>query len=242
MDCDALSRYLDLYLDGELALEERAEVEAHVRGCGACREVVTAEARFRAVLRQHLLSVRAPGSLREQVRERLMMARRRPSPAVWTPPLAYAAAVACVAVLGYMVIATYPKSPDPVAGAVAAHVAASGLEVSGDRSQVESFLNANAPFSYRLPVPEQDGIRLVGARVTRLNGLPAVVYQYDTGGRRFTVAQYRAPEGVEEVPAHLDHRDGFTVATYPDRGLVQTLVGDLPDGEVSRIVPAAWTH
>ena len=24
------------------------------------------------------------------------------------------------------------------------------------------------------------------------------------------------------------------------RGLVQTLVGDLPDGEVSRIIPVAW--
>ena len=101
MDCDVLSRYLDLYLDGELAIEERSEVEAHVRTCGACRAVVTAEARFRAVLRQQLLSVRAPGSLREQVRERLA-ARRRPVAMAWMPPLAYAAAVAAVAVLGYV--------------------------------------------------------------------------------------------------------------------------------------------
>jgi anti-sigma factor (TIGR02949 family) len=241
MDCDVLSRYLDLYLDGELAIEERSEVEAHVRTCDACRTVVTSEARFRAVLRQHLLSVRAPGSLREQVRERLEV-RRRPVLTAWMPPLAYAAAVAGVAVLGYVVIATYPKAPDPVAGAVAAHVAASGPEVSGDRDQVDSFLRTHAPFSYRLPLQDGEGIRLVGARVTRLNGIPAVVYQYDRGGRRFSVAQYQPPEGVDEVPPRMDHQDGYTVATYPDRGLVQTLVGDLPDGEISRIVPAAWSR
>jgi anti-sigma factor (TIGR02949 family) len=239
MDCETLSRYLDLYLDGELAVEERVEVEAHVRGCDACRRIVTGEARFRAVLRQQLLSVRAPGSLREAVHERLA-SRRRHSPLNWMPTLAYAAAVAGVAVLGYAVIATYPKAPDPVAGAVAAHVAASGPEVSGDREQVESFLRTHAPFSYRLPLADREDIRLVGARVTRLNGLPAVVYQYEAGGKRFSVAQYQPPEGGGEVAPRLDHQDGYTVATYPDRGLVQTLVGDLPDGEVSRIIPAAW--
>ncbi len=241
MDCNTLARYLDLYLDGELAAEERGEIETHVRGCEACRRLVQGEARFRAVLRQQLLSVRAPGSLHRQVREHLE-SRRRFARASWGMPLAYAAAVASVAVLGYAVVATYPKAPDPVAGAVAAHVAASGPEVSGDRQQVDTFLKANAPFSYRLPLQEREGLRLVGARVTRLNGIPAVLYQYDAGGRRFTVAQYPPPTGSGEVSPRLDHRDGYTVATYPDQGLVQTLVGDLPEGEVSRIVPAAWSR
>ncbi len=241
MECDVLSRYMDLYLDGELAVQERVEVETHIRGCEGCRRFVTGESRFRAVLRQQMLAVRAPGSLRDQVTEKLKGHRRSSTPA-WRPSIAYAAAVAGVAILGYLVIATYPKAQDPVAGAVAAHVASTGLEMSGDRDQVETFLRLHAPFSYRLPVADREGIRLVGARVTRLNGLPAVVYQYDAGGKMFSVAQYRIPEGAAEVQPRLDHQDGFTVATYPDRGLIQTLVGDLPDGEVSRIVPAAWTY
>lgn len=237
MDCDALTRYLDLYLDGELAPEERVEVEAHLRSCDGCRGVASSESRFRASVRQHLLSVRAPRSLRDSVRQRLLE-RRQASPLAWMPPLAYAAAVAGVAVMGYLVVGTWPKAPDPVQGAVAAHVAVSGPEVSGDREQVESFLRTRAPFPYRLPLTEQADLRLVGARVTRLSGVPAVVYLYDAGGRRFSVAQYLPPEGVEPPAAHLDHRDGYTVATYPDRGLVQTVVGDLPEGELSRIVPA----
>jgi anti-sigma factor (TIGR02949 family) len=241
MDCDALMRYLDLYLDGELAPEERAEVDAHLRTCPGCSGIATAENRFRGLVRQHLQSVRAPRSLRNAVQERLVE-RRRGAPATWMPPLAYAAAVAGIAVLGYAVIATYPKAPDPVLGAVAAHVAVSAPEVSGDREQVESFLRTRAPFPYRLPVAERDDVRLVGARVTRLSGVPAVVYLYDAGGRRFSVAQYLPPEGAEPPAARLDHRDGYTVATYPEGGLVQTLVGDLPDGEVSRIVPAVLTR
>jgi len=239
MDCSSLSRYVDLFLDGELASQERAEVEQHLRTCEPCRDAVNRESRFRASLRQAMQAMRAPGSLHEQVAARIREggAPRLPR---WAPTLAYAAGVAVIAALGYLLVGTTLSTEGPELRALAIHQESQNTEVLGDRGRVESFLKARAPFAYRLPVEERDGVRLVGARLARLDGVPAVVYLYDASGRRFSVAQYPAPEGWHPGPAHVGHRDGFTYATYGDSGLVQTVVGDLPEPEMSRIVPAAW--
>lgn len=239
MDCSSLSRYVDLFLDDELADAERAEVEQHLRGCEPCRDAVNRESRFRASLQQAMRAVRAPNSLRDQVAARI---REAGAPRVprWVPTLAYAAGVAAIAALGYAIVANTLSTPGPEQRALAIHQESQNTEVLGDRGRVESFLRARAPFAFRLPVADSDQVRLVGARITRLDGVPAVVYLYDAGGRRFTVAQYPAPDGWRPGPARVGRSDGFTYATYGDSGLVQTVVGDLPEPEMSRIVPAAW--
>jgi hypothetical protein len=90
-------------------------------------------------------------------------------------------------------------------------------------------------------VPDREGVRLLGARVTQLaSGTPAVVYLYDVGGRRITVAQYPLPDGEAPSGLRLNRKDGLTVATFPAGGLVQTLVGDVPEREVPNILPASF--
>lgn len=239
MECDSLSRYVDLFLDDELADAERTEVEQHLRRCEPCRDAVNRESRFRSSLQQAMRAVRAPNSLREQVTARIREGAVARTPR-WVPTLAYAAGIAAVAALGYALVATTMSSPEPEQRVLAIHRESRDTEVLGDRGRVESFLRARAPFAFRLPIQESEGVRLVGARIARLDGVPAVVYLYDAGGRHFTVAQYPAPSGWRPGPARVGHRDGFTVATYGDSGLVQTVVGDLPEREFSRIVPAAW--
>lgn len=239
MECDSLSRYVDLFLDGELADRERAEVEQHLRSCPTCREAVQRESRFRDSLRETMRAMRAPSSLREQVTARIREGAGARTPR-WVPTLAYAAGIAAVAALGYALVATTLSTPEPEQRVLAIHRESRDTEVLGDRGRVESFLRARAPFAYRLPIEESEGVRLVGARIVRLDGVPAVVYLYDAGGRQFTVAQYPAPSGGRPGPARVGRRDGFTFATYGDSGLVQTVVGDLPEREMSRIVPAAW--
>ncbi len=240
MDCETLARYLDLYLDGELALEERAEVEAHLKGCPGCQEAAAAEVRFRTGLRQALLSARAPASLREQVSRRLQQEVSAAGNARFLPALLAAAAVLMIAVVGYGVLALWTVPEDPVQDVVEAHRVSSDSEVFGDRDQVLGFLRAHAPFRFRVPVPDGEDARLVGARVTRFGASPAVVYLYDVGGRRVTIAQYPAPDTGPGPGLRLDRRAGFVVATYGDQGLTQTVVSDLPDREVRRFLPASY--
>jgi len=239
MNCDVLGRYLDLYLDGELALEERAEVEAHLRACEQCRQAATHEARFRAAVRHALLTVRAPRSLHEQVARRLR-ARASEQPR-FNMALAWAASIAVVVGVGYGGVVIL-SSDDPLDDVVAVHAASSGSEVYGDMEHVNAFLRQHAPFTYRVPFVDRDGLRLVGARVTRVAALPAIVYLYDFKGRRISVAQYPLSDPAQPAGVRVDHRDGYTVATWRDSGLQQAVVGDAPDREVMQILPAAWAN
>jgi len=234
MNCDVLDRYLDLYLDGELAAEERAEVEVHLRACGPCREAATIEARLRAAVRQTLLSVRAPGSLHEAVAQRVRDGRLPVHRT--TLIVAYAAVVTVVAGAGYGAVAFF-SATSPADDAVAVHLAASGSEVLGDRGQVTEFLKTHAPFAFQLPLEDREGVRLVGARVTTLGAVPAVVYLYDVDGQRVSVAQY--PQGdLAEDHVRLDRRSGVTVASWfrpvmpvrkvVTRSLRGMLLGEMP--------------
>ncbi len=241
MDCEVLSRYLDLYLDGELALEERAEVEAHVRTCDECKTAISLETRFRAALRQSFSTIRAPGSLHEGVARRLREHRAGSRTPAWGPSLAYAATLLVVAGAGYAFLTMTASPPDPASSVVAAHTASSGTEVYGDVERVSTFLKEHAPFQAHVPIGDREGLRLIGARVTQLaSGTPAIVYLYDLGGRRMTVAQYPAPEGAAPSGVRLGRQDGLTVVTFPEGGLVQTLVGDVPEREVPKIIPASF--
>lgn len=240
MDCETLARYLDLYLDGELALEERAEIEAHLRGCPQCRESASAEIRFRSGLRQAMLSARAPASLREQVVRRVRENANHAGNGRFLTSLLAAAAVLLIAVVGYGVISVWPLDEDPVEDLIKAHRASSGSEVFGNLEQVMEFLRTHAPFPFRLPQPEGPEARLVGARVTNLGSSPAVLYLYDVKGRRVTIAQYPARDEGPGSQVRLDRRSGFVVATYGDQGLRQTVVSDLPDGVVRRFLPASY--
>lgn len=237
MTCDDLSRYLDLYLDGELAIRERSEVEAHLRSCEACRTAMTMEFRFRQAFRETMLELKAPRSLHSGIRARLARRHAKTTPR-WIPTLAYAVSIAVVAGAGYGVVAVATDSPDPTDQVVDVHMAVSGSEILGDKARVEPFLAMKAPFATRIPIEDRDGIRLVGARVTRLGPHPAVVYLYDVNGHSMSVAQY--PVGSDPLPSgvNVDRRKGYTVATWPDHGLIQTFVGDLPESGVKSFLPA----
>ncbi|MBM4394818.1 MAG: zf-HC2 domain-containing protein [Deltaproteobacteria bacterium] len=238
MECEVLGRYLDLYLDGELAVEERAEIEAHLRGCESCRMAATHEARFRTAVRHAMLGVRAPRSLHEQVARRLR-SRADEAPRVGMV-VAWAASIAVV--IGVAFGASTVLGPaDPLDDAVAVHAAASGSEVWGDAARVTGFLRERAPFTFRVPIEDREGLRLVGARVTRLGTSPAIVYQYDLGGRRVSVAQYPLSDPARPGGLRMDQRRGYTVATWADSGLEQAVVGDAPEQEVMRIIPASYS-
>ena len=83
------------------------------------------------------------------------------------------------------------------------------------------FVKANAPFAADVPLESGQGLQLVGARLTQVDGRVAVIYQYDKAGQRVSVLQ--AVGATEETStaassSRLDHRQGYGVLTFGSRG------------------------
>jgi anti-sigma factor (TIGR02949 family) len=79
--CDAFRRQVSPYLDGELLGEDRAEFEAHVAGCTACRESLDHERSVVDAIRRSLPLYEAPTELRARVER--MAQEHRPAPPGW---------------------------------------------------------------------------------------------------------------------------------------------------------------
>src|SRR5574341_1302496 len=67
MKCDDVERFVHPYVDGEFDEAERAQLERHVDGCAACRDLVAFQSTFKANLKTRLRRPAAPAELRGRV-------------------------------------------------------------------------------------------------------------------------------------------------------------------------------
>lgn len=108
ISCEHVQALSTPYVDGELPAPQRAVVEAHLRTCSACREVVAGERQGRAALVACRLSLRGVSGLCGTARARGSAARSgrvRPARRFGRLPVAATLGLVCVGVLGYGVLA-----------------------------------------------------------------------------------------------------------------------------------------
>ena len=249
MTCDEVRHTMYVYLDDEFAAPEAEAFRRHLDGCDGCRSLAQSESRFLNHVRERLPAPEMPEGMEARVRMALAsapapeQAQAAPRSYSWVAaPLALAAGA--LMTLGAWT-ALGPTGTEDVAlsHAVAAHQTAMPLEVKGGEESVRRFVKANAPFAAEVPLPSDNDLRLVGARLTQVDGRVAVIYEYDKGGQRVSVLQ-AVPQGTSaERPAvrtRLDHRQGYGVLTFGSRGLNNAVVGQLPEGEMRRLVPVSY--
>ena len=67
-DCERALASIELYLDGELAVEVAAEVHAHVEGCSPCAERAAFERRLKEIVRGACSGCEPPPELLARIR------------------------------------------------------------------------------------------------------------------------------------------------------------------------------
>lgn len=251
------SAWIDDLVTGELADARRAELEAHLGTCEACRAELEALRSMRAAARA--LSGRAPVPAALQMRVRRSLAAAAPAPrralAVW---LGVAATLAVA--FGGLWLAR-PLPPGPPVGAAAPPALAAwpaaafadyrSLRVrrlpldlaTSDKAAVERHLAGRVPFR-----PRVIDLRMMGYTIEG-GGLRSIL------GREGTLVAYRGREGrlvlclmlagrVEDLPPPADTRDhrGFSFRTYregdltaviwQERDILCALVSDAPSESV----------
>ena len=93
-DCEATREAAQAYLDGELAPEDRARLEAHAAGCPSCQRALALQRRLFALLAEPALP-EAPAGLTAAVMRRVAAERARAQR--WQTRVAAAAALAASA-------------------------------------------------------------------------------------------------------------------------------------------------
>ena len=70
VSCADVQKFVHPYLDGEFEDQDRIELEQHLAGCAACREMVAFEQSFKQALKKRVKRPAAPMELRARILER----------------------------------------------------------------------------------------------------------------------------------------------------------------------------
>ncbi len=258
MDCAELARALDAYLDGELAARDRGEAEVHLTACPACRRLADAQGRVRAAVRLSLRVAMGPGapagSAPAAVLERLragLRAERAPAWRRWLTPLRMAAVAACAA--GVLVVLFTQGRTDPlVEDAVRKHSRDLPLEVTAAALGPESvagWFAGKLDFNAAPPRFGGGGVRILGARLSHISDRPAAYVRYQAPRGRFGLFIIDDPERrfgeagravrVGDTTVRLANARGFNVAVWRHDEIVYSLVSDLGEDDLARLVRAA---
>ena len=258
MDCAELVHTLDAYLDGELAPVEEAEAAVHIAACEACRVLADSEARLRAALRKRLKAAMGPGSCAGQapdaLRRRIHLAlvqERKPLLRRIAAPVPLAALAACAA--GALVVLVSHTRPDPlVEESVRTHTRDLPLEVTSAGLGPESIAGwfaGKLDFNAAPPQFRNAEIRMVGARLSNIQDRPAAYVRYDLPRghlglfilddpeRRFGDVGRIVQAGTSTV--RLINARGFNVAVWRRNEIVYSLVSDLDEDDLARLVQRA---
>jgi anti-sigma factor RsiW len=196
----------------------------------------------------------APDSLRRRISVALEAEVERP--ASWwrriLSPLPVAAMAACVA--GALVVFAGHRATDPlVEEAVRKHARDLPLELSTASIAPEvipGMLASKLDFHPRPPTFRGDGVKLVGARLAQLRDWPAAYMRYETprGGRfglfiiddpkRRVADEGHAVRAGPETIWVMNMR-GYNVAVWRRNEIVYSLVSDLDEADLVRLVETA---
>jgi anti-sigma factor (TIGR02949 family) len=250
MQCGEIDRFIQAYVDGEFADEDRAEFERHLAECERCRDVARAQARFKASLRAHLRRPPLPEGLRERIRKQLAAAPLPQSP--WRR-FVYRSALAAAAVPLLFLLLFFGR-PSGTARAVVEesihrHQRDLPLEVVGpDGQHVSSWFRGKLDFPVQPPPLRQAGADLLGGRVSHVSDRQAAYLIYNAHGQKVSVLIFEPGDIPVEAPRvrrignrsiYFDHRRGYNVALWRDGRMGYAFASDLPEHEMVRLVSAA---
>jgi anti-sigma factor RsiW len=248
MNCEELRGLHDLYLDGELAAPEFAEVEAHLRLCPGCRAVIdTARALTRAIQRKvqrhaapPLVTARLRRALGHTPRHRLQALRYL---GVGWNPLAIAASLLLTIATSAGVTAAY-VSPAPeqavVQQLVASHVRSMMGDhltdvASSDQHIVRPFFAGKVDAAPPAVDLAKAGFPLLGGRLDYVadHRCAALVYRHDT---HIINVMVWPREASDEETTEAYARQGYNLVHVTEGSLDYWAVSDLDRGKLDEFM------
>lgn len=201
MNCQHFEEYLSSYLDGEVPLEERKEIEDHIESCLQCRGRLEEERRIKVLLEKKIPRVRAPQVLRERIlagiettsggffAKAFSLFTTKPFPAT-------AAATSILGIVLVLGLLLYLRHEPPLQAApiliesVNNHITAFSQEspvdiISSNTDLVSEWFRGRV--SIPVHVPRFEGWTLIGGRVCHISDRRVATLCYKKAGYRLSL-------------------------------------------------------
>ncbi|MGC4113531.1 MAG: zf-HC2 domain-containing protein [Myxococcales bacterium] len=261
MNCQDFEPFLFAYVDGEFDGPEKADADAHLGTCEACRREVEEQRAFKRKMREvasGAASALAPATLRDRI-EASLEKERAPTPITryLKPSYLVPASLAAAATIATVVWLS-GTSPEPanrlIQEAILHHQRDLPLDVQaqGEQSQpVRDWLRGRVDFAPSR-IPELRNVALRGARLSQLNGHPAAYVVYGPRGagnaaipsaKRVSLLVYddpdlRLPAGrrIADRDVMLANQRGYNVVVWKDKEIAYTVVSDLDEQQLVELL------
>ena len=246
MTCQDIQLLLHGYLDGELDLVRSLEIEEHLAGCAACRQLQRSQEVLRNAFRSGELSYQAPAALQARVEAAVVSAgrrraRRRVAPAWAWYGVAAAVALAAGLALGQFVF----RSHGPDAGLLAQQVLAGHLSfvlagrppdvASSDSHTVKPWFQGKLDFSPSVKDFAARGFPLVGGNLEYVDGRPVASLVYRR--RKHIISLFIWPAGSSaESPSREQFQKGYNLVSWVHSGMVFWAVSDVNVNDLREFV------
>lgn len=242
--CSECLELLGPYLDGELASEARAEVDAHVASCADCARRLDSLTALSRSLKEGLVRYSAPDLLEARIRASLEAPARAPAP-LWRRAAGLTAAALVVAVASSALTSALVRRQDD-GSAVEQAVLASHIRslmpghltdvASNNQHNVKPWFNGRVDLSPQVPLLDSLGFPLIGGRLDYVASPPhpAAVVVY--ARRQHLINVYSWPTvQPDAAPATItDH--GYHLVHWRASGVELWAVSDLGLPELDAFV------
>ena len=244
MQCAAARRFIPAYLDGELDLTKRLEIETHLASCSECLQICEGEQALKRALKMDGLYFAAPPGLEARIRQSLPGETRTPAQIRWHGRWrSYGLAAAAALLLVFLFTAyrsTLPAQSDPVAQEViSSHVrslmAAHLYDVrSTDKHTVKPWFNGKIDYAPNVEDWKAAGFPLLGGRMDYLNNRPVAALVYQRQKHIINVYLWPAAKEPDADMRPIALR-GYHLWHGTKGGIVYWLVSDLNSSELEEL-------
>ena len=247
MDCNETRRLLEAHLDGELDLVRHTEIEAHLRECPACAQLLANADERRTALREGLPRFSAPPSLAEKIRAALPVelppqetrAASRPEAGSLFQFWKYAGIAAGFAVAlfaGFRWGGLHERQNLVFDEAVAGHVRSLQVDhltdvASTDQHTVKPWFAGKLDFSPPVIDLATAGYPLTGGRIEQMDGRPAAALVFHR--RQHAINLFIWPATRAALPAGRAGHHGYHAESWSSGGLNFLAVSEIPADEVA---------
>jgi anti-sigma factor RsiW len=245
MRCEEAELFLDVYLDSELELSQRLELEQHLSLCPSCWSLLQERQEFRSFFRASAPTYRAPPQLRTKVLATVRREKAKLTFALLPHPWVYAAAVFVLS-LSLALNILFPDVGQEVSRqAVLRHsrsISAGHLVdvASANPQVVKSWLTGKLDFSPPVVGSPASGYSLLGGRLDLIlnRSVATVVYKND----KDVAALFCWPPKKEHLPTSDHFIEGYHVCTWSNAECNYILISKLSHRETDEFVDSFRDH